>query len=168
MTSFKNCGSTEGEMYLVCEKRLCCVPVGEHVARSMDYITDIDCARKLLAPFFENEPYEVVYGLALDSRNRFLGFLKLEQGTVNSAVVHLRKLLAFLLCETNATGLILAHSHPSGSSIPSHEDVRLTRRIEERLSDIQVRLLDHIIYLPAEQGRDARWISVINPSPVSA
>jgi len=168
MTSLKSNGNTDGELYLVCEKRLRCVPVGEHVTRSMDSITDIDCASKLLAPFFENEPYETVYAIALDSRNRFLGFLRLEEGTVNSAVVHFRKILTFLLCETNATGLILAHSHPSGSSIPSHEDVRLTRRIEERLSDIQVRLLDHIIYLPAEQGREARWISVINQSQASA
>jgi len=168
MTSLRNSGDSDSEFYLVCEKKLRCVPVGEYVTRTMDCIKDIDCARKLLAPFFENEPYEVVYALALDSRNRFLGFLKLEEGTINSAIVHLRKLLTFLLCETNASGLIIAHSHPSGSSLPSHEDVRLTHRIEERLSDIQVRLLDHIIYLPAEQGREARWISVINQSQAFA
>lgn len=168
MTTLKSNGNTDGELYLVCEKRLRCVPVGEHVTRSMDSITDIDCARKLLAPFFENEPYETVYAIALDSRNRFLGFLKLEEGTVNSAIVHLRKILTFLLCETNATGLILAHNHPGGGNTPSHEDINLTRRIQQRLSDIQVRLLDHIVYLPAEQGREARWISVINQSQASA
>jgi len=168
MTTLKSNGNIDGELYLVCEKRLRCVPVGEHVTRSMDSITDIDCARRLLAPFFENEPYEAVYAIALDTRNRFLGFLKLEEGTVNAATVHLRKILTFLLCEANATGLILAHNHPGGGNTPSHEDIRLTRRIEERLSDIQVRLLDHIIYLPSEQGRDARWISAINPSLVSA
>ena len=147
-------------MYLVCEKRLRCVAIEEHVTISSEGITGPDAAKRLLSSFFEDEPYEAVYAVALDSNNRFLGFLKLEEGTVNAATVHLRKILTFLLCETNATGLILAHNHPGGSGCPSSEDVALTRRLNQRLMDIQVRLLDHLIFLPAGFGSLPRWVSM--------
>lgn len=147
-------------MYVVCEKRLRCVSIEEHVTVQADDITGPDAAKRLLSSFFEDEPYESVYAVALDSSNRFLGFLKLEEGTVNSATVHLRKILTFLLCEVNATGLILAHNHPGGSGFPSSEDVALTRRLSQRLSDIQVRLLDHLIFIPAGFGEPPRWVSM--------
>ena len=127
---------------------------------SSEGINGPDAAKRLLAPFFENEPYEEVYAIALDSSNRFLGFLKLEEGTVNMATVHLRKILTFLLCEANATGLILAHNHPGGSNMPSGEDIALTRRLSQRLADIQVRLLDHLIYVPRGFGQAAKWLSM--------
>ena len=44
-----------------------------------------------------------------------------------------------------ATGVILAHNHPSGDPTPSREDVRLTRQLVEcsRLLDLPVH--DHVI-----------------------
>jgi len=156
------------QMYLVAEKRLQCIPVQEHVTVSSEGITGPDAARRLLMPFFENEPYEVVYAVALDSSNRFLGFLKLEEGTVNMATVHLRKILTFLLCETNATGLILAHNHPGGRNMPSAEDVALTRKLTHRLDDIQVRMLDHLIYIPGGFGNEPQWVSLSDEGHIPA
>lgn len=47
--------------------------------------------------------------------------------------------------ECNATGIILAHNHPSGRLTPSEQDKRLTRQLKEfgRLIDIDI--LDHLI-----------------------
>jgi DNA repair protein RadC len=148
------------ELYLVSEKRVCCISVCEHVTRKHEAINDFDAARSLLSPFFEKEAYEVVYAIAVDSSNRFLGFLKLEEGTVNMATVHLRKILTFLLCETNATGLIIAHNHPGGCNQPSREDIALTGKISSRVKDIEVRLLDHLIYIPGAFGNEPQWISM--------
>ena len=157
-----------GEMYLVAEKKLRCIAIEEHVAIASDGIDGPEAAMKLLAPFFKDQPYEEVYAVAVDSSNRFLGFLKLEEGTVNSATVHLRKILTFLLCEVNATGLILAHNHPGGSCMPSAEDIALTRRLSQRLADIQVRLLDHLIYVPGRFGSESQWLSMSNEGHISA
>jgi len=157
-----------GEMYLVAEKKLTCIPIEEHVAISSDGIDGPEAAKKLLAPFFRDQPYEEVYAVAVDSSNRFLGFLKLEEGTINSATVHLRKILTFLLCEVNATGLILAHNHPGGSCMPSAEDIALTRRLSQRLADIQVRLLDHLVYVPSGFGSQPRWLSMSSEGYIPA
>ena len=46
---------------------------------------------------------------------------------------------------TNATGIILAHNHPSGTLKPSKEDDRLTRRIVEAADIMNIRVNDHII-----------------------
>jgi len=161
-------GRGEPSLYMVSEKRLKCVPVSEHVTRTTDYITDMEAAKKLLTPFFEQEPYEVVYIVGVDSSNRFLGFLKIEEGTVNAAPIHLRKILTFLLIEANATGLIIAHNHPGGSDLPSGEDTALTRKLTQRLKDIEVRLLDHLIYLPSGFGKKSQWISLKQTGHVPA
>jgi DNA repair protein RadC len=150
--------ATSGHLYE--EKRVCCISVCEHVARKHEAINDFDAARSLLSPFFEKEAFEAVYAIAVDSSNRFLGFLKLEEGTVNMATVHLRKILTFLLCETNATGLIIAHNHPGGSTQPSREDIALTGKISSRVKDIDVRFLDHLIYIPGAFGNEPEWISL--------
>jgi|GEM_PF-1518579 len=153
--------SVASRTYIVAEKSLRCVSVRKRKASYPDdRVTDFEAAQGLLEAFFKKEPYEVVYAVALDSSNRFLGFLKLEEGTVNMATVHLRKILTFLLCETNATGLIIAHNHPGGCCEPSREDIALTRKIFEKTREIEVRLLDHIIYVPGRSGKDSEWVSM--------
>ena len=158
----------EEEMYLVARKKITCISVCEHVTRRQGAVTDFEAARALLKPFFDQEPYEVVYCIALDSSNRFLGFMKLGEGTINSAQVHLRKIFSFLLLETNATGLIIAHNHPGGSTQPSGEDIALTRRLSQRLQDLDVRLLDHIIYAPGKSDNESEWVSLQNSGLVPA
>lgn len=60
---------------------------------------------------------------------------------------------------TNATGIILAHNHPSGSLRPSSEDDALTRKIVEAAEIMNIRVNDHIIltsegfYSYADEGR---------------
>ncbi len=60
------------EMYLVARKKIRCISVCEHVTRRHGPVTDFEAARALLKPFFDQEPYEAVYCIALDSSNRFL------------------------------------------------------------------------------------------------
>jgi DNA repair protein RadC len=55
------------------------------------------------------------------------------------------KIIFKLALEELASGIVLAHNHPSGNLTPSQSDRDLTKKIKEagRLLDIQ--LLDHII-----------------------
>jgi DNA repair protein RadC len=45
----------------------------------------------------------------------------------------------------NAAAVIFAHNHPSGQSEPSQADVRLTKKLQELLSVVGVRVLDHVV-----------------------
>jgi DNA repair protein RadC len=119
-----------------------------------------DKARNLLEPLFERTPIEVMYAIALNSSSEFLGFIRLSQGTVNKAAVYPRELLSFLLIEANATGVILAHNHPGGRAEASPEDVSVSDRISTLLAEIEVQLLDHLIYIPGRFDHPGAWISM--------
>ena len=41
--------------------------------------------------------------------------------------------------------LAFAHNHPSGVAEPSQADHRLTRRLQEALGLVDIRVLDHIV-----------------------
>ncbi|MGC9128174.1 MAG: JAB domain-containing protein, partial [Acidithiobacillus sp.] len=47
--------------------------------------------------------------------------------------------------ELNAAALIVAHNHPSGVAEPSLADRQLTRRLEQALELLDIRLLDHFV-----------------------
>ena len=89
------------------------------------------------------EKKETLIVFFLDSGRHLIDY-DLYRGTVDHAVVYVRELTArALLCHAN--GVILAHNHPSGNSVPSAEDVQLTRCLREALSQLGIELLDHFI-----------------------
>jgi DNA repair protein RadC len=45
----------------------------------------------------------------------------------------------------NAAKVIIAHNHPSGDTTPSEADKRITKRIQEALSTVDIQVIDHII-----------------------
>jgi DNA repair protein RadC len=46
----------------------------------------------------------------------------------------------------NATAIIIAHNHPSGSLDPSREDMELTARLKEAGELLCIRVCDHVIF----------------------
>lgn len=97
-----------------------------------------------LLPYFFGTRDEIVYLLLLDASGNVLNCRFMGQGTVCSANVPVRRLVQEALT-ANASGIVLAHNHPSGMAVPSKEDVDLTLRIRESLEIMELRLLDHII-----------------------
>lgn len=49
------------------------------------------------------------------------------------------------MVKAHASGIVLAHNDPSGSLIPSYQDLSLTKRILEGANILEISLLDHII-----------------------
>ncbi len=45
-----------------------------------------------------------------------------------------------------AANVIIAHNHPSGAMSPSPDDIMLTRQIFDALANMEIKLLDHIIF----------------------
>ena len=97
-----------------------------------------------LLPFFYGAREELVYLLALDAAGRLLTCTCLSEGSVNSANVPMRKLMRAAL-SANASGVVLAHNHPAGIALASHEDVELTRRLQQALDVVDILLLDHLV-----------------------
>ena len=107
-------------------------------------LTDPDATRRYLRARLRDHVFEVFACLFLDNRHRVIRFEELFRGTIDGASVHPREVVRRTL-EHNAAAVIFAHNHPSGVAEPSEADRRLTRRLQEALSLIDVRVLDHIV-----------------------
>ncbi len=87
---------------------------------------------------------ETVYLLCLDAKCKLLCSKKVGEGSVNSASIPIRKIVEMALA-ANATSVVLAHNHPSGLAVPSHEDVQTTLRLARALDSVEIILADHVI-----------------------
>lgn len=87
---------------------------------------------------------EHLYMIALNTKGKPLGVFEISHGTVNSALCTPREIfIRSLLC--GASGIILAHNHPSGDITPSKEDIATHKRIKETGQLVGIELLDSII-----------------------
>ena len=91
--------------------------------------------------FLSHEEFWVAY---LNHQNKVIAHHCLSKGGITSATVDLRLLLKKAL-EVGATGLLLAHNHPTGNLHPSEADLSLTKKIKVAAQAIDIQLLDHLI-----------------------
>lgn len=89
-------------------------------------------------------PYEAFWIVLLNRANRVIKKQQISQGGVAGTVAD-PKIIFKIAVEELASGIILAHNHPSGNLNASQADIDLTKKLKEsgKLLDIQV--LDHII-----------------------
>jgi len=107
-------------------------------------VGDAAAAYGLLAPHYAGRRTEAVTLLLLDSGNALLALIDVAEGTVDGSAVYPREVVRRVMAH-DATGVILAHNHPSGRTQPSAADVSLTQRIAAALRAIDVRLLAHLV-----------------------
>jgi len=132
-------------------------------ARTLKYsesplVTSPDDIKKLLvAKCFgmEREHFGIV---TLDNRHRLINIHPdVAVGTINQASIYLREVFKILLSD-NSAACMLYHNHPSGNCTPSRADLDITNKIKRLASELEVRVLDHIIvggtstYSMAERG----------------
>ena len=89
-------------------------------------------------------PHEVFLCLYLDSRFRLIEAQELFRGSLTHTAVYPREILKEALAR-NASALIVAHNHPSGSPLPSQADREITKTLCEVLDLVDIPLLDHCI-----------------------
>ncbi len=87
---------------------------------------------------------EHFYALYLDSKKNLIDKKLLFIGTLNRSIVHPREIFknAYLL---SASSIICVHNHPSGDTIPSKEDMFLTKNLVEIGKMQGIAVVDHII-----------------------
>lgn len=87
---------------------------------------------------------EYVYMLALDTKCRLIGVFEISHGDVNSSCISTRSIYErALLC--GATGIVIAHNHPSGIPEPSAADKAVCNKIKTAGELLDVKLLDFLI-----------------------
>lgn len=82
--------------------------------------------------------------LYLNRANNTIGWYKVSQGGLNSTVIDVRIVLGAAL-KCGASAIIIAHNHPSGNLKPSQADIKLTEKLKQGCSILDIALLDHCI-----------------------
>lgn len=90
------------------------------------------------------EEFKVLF---FNNNLEIIGFKTIGQGGITSTSVDIRIIFSLAL-KALATGIVIAHNHPSGSLRPSQSDLNLTENIKNASSILNIQLWDHIILSP--------------------
>ena len=90
------------------------------------------------------EIFESFFILLLNRANKTIAYAKISQGGVAGTLVDI-KLIAKYAVESLASGVILAHNHPSGNLTPSPQDKLVTKKCVEILNLMDIKVMDHLI-----------------------
>jgi DNA repair protein RadC len=114
-------------------------------------ITGSHDAERIFRPIFSEfiEHHEAMYAMYLNRANKVLGCLQIGVGGIAGVAADAKIIFQGAL-KANASGIILAHNHPSGNKTASQADIDLTRKIKEAGKFLEIALLDHLIMLPEE------------------
>jgi DNA repair protein RadC len=107
-------------------------------------ITSAEVAAAYLIPRLSDFQQEVFHILFLNRNNVVKAEKQLFKGGTTATIIDPKVVFREAVNQL-ATGIILAHNHPSGSLKPSKADLDITRKLTEggKLFDIQV--IDHLI-----------------------
>ena len=106
-------------------------------------------AYKLLIKYFPDNTIEYKVVL-LNQSNRVLGIVPISEGGISATYVDARLILQAALL-ANATQIIMAHNHPSGSMKPSTLDDALTEKARKVAELMEIHVADHIILSPEQE-----------------
>jgi DNA repair protein RadC len=109
-------------------------PVFAHWEDIIDYLTATMTHSRI----------ETVRGLFVDSAHRLIADELLGSGTINACDVYPRE-VARRAVELEASGIILAHNHPSGTIKFSGADQQITWAVDRACKTVGVRLHDHLL-----------------------
>lgn len=101
-------------------------------------------AAELLAPLLEDAEREVLAVAHLDADRRLLHLERLAGGA-DAVTLPVREIVRSAL-RNGATGIVIAHSHPSGNPRPSEADLLATRRLAAAAGAAGIRVDDHLIF----------------------
>ncbi len=107
-------------------------------------ITSSKDAFDLLKGDFMDLPHEEFWVLLLNRAHRVLKKKRVSEGGVSGTVAD-PKIIYKLALEELASGVIIAHNHPSGNMSASQSDIDLTRKLKEAGKFLEIQLLDHLI-----------------------
>ena len=87
------------------------------------------------------EQFKIMF---LNNSNKVIGMACISTGGITGCLVDIRLVLGSAL-KMNATAIILAHNHPSGSLRPSEADKKLTKKLKDGAKLLDIAIHDHLI-----------------------
>lgn len=116
--------------------------------KSEEWVKDKISDPGMAATFFRSKiglsTQEHFVAMYLSNKNDVLGWCVVSIGSATEAMVHPADVIRPALL-SGATGIIVAHNHPSGDPRPSTDDLTTTKRLQEACKLIGITLLDHLI-----------------------
>jgi DNA repair protein RadC len=106
-------------------------------------------AHRLIEGKLMDLQHEEFWIMLLNRSNQLIDTIRISQGGISGTVTDVR-LILHAAVEKLASGLILAHNHPSGNLSPSEADLKITRKIKDAAQLLDLALLDHLII--SDQG----------------
>lgn len=85
--------------------------------------------------------------LLLDRGNHVLGVSNISTGGVSACLVD-PKIVFATAVKAKASGIILAHNHPSGNTKPSNADIALTKKLQDGGRVLEIQVMDHLVITP--------------------
>ena len=107
-------------------------------------VTGIIQAQEILMQYMKQFDREHLVALLLDAANHLQSICEISVGTLSGSLVHPREVFKAAIL-ANASGIILAHNHPSGDTAPSEQDREVTERLGKAGELLGIPVLDHII-----------------------
>lgn len=104
-------------------------------------------AYALIRGQIENQPVEEFWIILLSRANRVIAKECISRGGTVATVVDVKLIMKHAL-EHLASGMILAHNHPSDNIQPSGPDDSLTGKIKAAAALMDIKVLDHLIIGP--------------------
>ncbi|MCB9188026.1 MAG: DNA repair protein RadC [Flavobacteriales bacterium] len=112
--------------------------------RVVQQISSSKSAYEILRAKLQDLPYEEFWVTFLSRNNKVLDTQMIGRGGISGTVADVRVILKMAI-EHLASGIILAHNHPSGNLSPSNADMTLTHKVKESAKLMDIAVLDHLI-----------------------
>lgn len=108
-------------------------------------VTTSNDAYNYVLPLWENIDYRESFAVLLLSRSmKVLGLSWVSLGGVSGTAVD-PKIIFQTALKANASSVVLIHNHPSGTLYPSDSDRKLTTKIKNGGTFLDVSVTDHLI-----------------------
>ena len=124
------------------------VGLGERLSHDLPFDGDIvESPSQAASLFFQLIGWsetEQVAVLIVDVRQRFLAAQVIGIGELNSAIIPATSLFRAIL-RHNGAGCMIAHSHPSGDTTPSEDDIAATQTLISAGSLLGITVHDHLV-----------------------
>ena len=109
----------------------------------------LDYSRKIydyLHPLMSFLNVEEAHLLLLNNRLALIKHIQLSRGGLTETEMDVRIIMKEAILH-NATALVVAHNHPSGSLKPSSKDDALTKQVKDACRTMRIHFVDHIIVI---------------------
>ena len=90
------------------------------------------------------EPDEKIILICLNNKNQIIAYSEIAKGGADFCNIDFKVLFKTILV-ANATKFILIHNHPTGNANPSSQDIKITEKIKDASSLLNIQFLDHIV-----------------------